>query len=85
MVGLQEHCESGRKDKVKKQRELQWGHSETNMDIYKLNVICADLLAFIIVVTTTTTMMMIISSIISFLKQPEDYCCYMLRLILGVE
>lgn len=63
---------------------MQWGHSETNMDIYQLNVICADLLAFIIVVTTTT-MMKIITSIISFLKQPKDYCCYMLCFIFGVE
>lgn len=66
------------KIKIRNRESCNRGDSETNMDIYKLNAICADLLAFIIVVVTITTMMMIISSIISFLKQPEDYGRYML-------
>lgn len=46
---------------------MQWGHSETNMDIYKLNAICVNLLDFIIVAAVTiATMIIIISSIIIF-------------------
>lgn len=53
---------------------MSWSHSKTNIDIYKLNATWADLLDFITVVVATITIIIIIS----FLKEPEDYCHYML-------
>lgn len=61
-------------EKIKKGTEMSWSHSKTNIDIYKLNATWADLLDFIIVVVATITIIIIIS----FLKEPEDYCHYML-------
>lgn len=60
--------------KIKKGTEMPWSHPKTNIDIYKLNATWADLLDFITVVVATITIIIIIS----FLKEPEDYCHYML-------
>lgn len=60
---------------------MSWSHSKTNIDIYKLNATWEDLLDFIIIVVATITIIIIIS----FLKEPEDYCHYMLWVILVLD